>query len=237
MFTLIGFNHELARAREAARTPLLALIRLQWWRDVVAEAAAGKPPRLHEVAGPLHAAITAGLLEPAALLALADAREAEAEEEGMPTEAAFQAYLRGTAGGFAVAVGRLLGASGAALVALQEAGVAYGLAGVLRSVPALAGQGRCLLPAETLARHGLSAEAVVAAPGAAGPVVAALAAAGARPAEALRLRLPRQATAAGLPLVLARRDLRRLRLGRAVPPGRGLGDRLAVIGAGLLGRI
>ena len=56
--------------------------------------------------------------------------------------------------------------------------MAYGLAGVLRSVPALAGQGRCLLPAETLARHGLSAEAVVAAPGAAGPVVAALAAAG-----------------------------------------------------------
>ena len=44
LFTLIAYNHELARAREAAKTPLLALMRLQWWRDVVDDAAAGKPP-------------------------------------------------------------------------------------------------------------------------------------------------------------------------------------------------
>src|SRR3954452_23828685 len=87
VFALLAYNHELARAREAARTPLLALMRLQWWRDVVADAAAGHPPRRHVVAAPLHAAITRGLLDPASLAALADAREAEAEEAGIPTEA------------------------------------------------------------------------------------------------------------------------------------------------------
>ncbi len=35
LFTLYAFDHELARARMVASQPLLALIRLQWWREVV----------------------------------------------------------------------------------------------------------------------------------------------------------------------------------------------------------
>ncbi len=250
LLALLAYNHELARAREAARNPLAALIRLQWWRDAVEDAAQGKPARRHEVAGPLHAAIAAGLLDPAALAAVAAALEAEAEEGGIPSRAALDAYLRGTAGALAVAAGRLLGAAeGAALAALQEAGSLYGLAGVLRSVPALAARdGRCLLPAEALAERGLTPEAVVADPRAEGVrrAVAGLAAAGAARcgpcAAALRDARPaRAAVAAALPLVLARRDLRRLAAGRAEggagAAGRGLGDRLAVVVAGLRGRV
>ncbi len=235
LFTLIAFNHELARAREAARTPMIALIRLQWWRDAVEEATTGKPPRRHEVAGPLHAAIKAGLLDAADLHAMADAREAEAEEEGIPTDAAFATYLRASAGGFAVAAGRLLGATGPGLAALQEAGAAFGLAGVLRSTAALASQGRCLLPAEALAAEGLAAEAVIADPASAAPVIATLAGRGLERARSLRPRPPRGAIAAALPLVLARRDLRRLARGQPIPPTRGVADRLAVTAAGLLG--
>jgi phytoene synthase len=242
LFALIAFNHELARAREAAKTPLIALMRLQWWRDAVEDAAAGKPARRHEVAGPLHAAISAGAFDADSLRAMIDAREAEAEEEGIPTEAALGAYLRGTAGGFAVAAGRLLGAPPALLPALQEAGAAYGLAGVLRSVAVLAAQGRCLLPQEALATEDLGPEAVVAAPEAAAVrrVVAGLARPALAPLPDLgrRLRgLPRGALAAALPLVLARRDLQRLAAGRAVPAERGFGDRAAVTLAGLLGRV
>ena len=245
LFTLIAYNHELARAREAARTPLVALMRLQWWREAVEQAAAGKPPRRHEVAAPLHAAIAAGALDPADLMAIADAREAEAEEGGIPTGAAFQAYLRGSAGGVAVAAGRLLGAPPATLPALQQAGAAYGLAGVLRSVPALAAQGRCLLPEDALTAAGLTAEAVLAAPDsvAVGRVARALAQAGLEslPTTAGALRaLPPGAVAAALPLVLARRDLRRIAgTGRLRPQtaGRGALDRMAVALAGLRRRI
>ncbi|NKC34459.1 squalene/phytoene synthase family protein, partial [Falsiroseomonas selenitidurans] len=122
LFTLFAVNHELARAREAASSQIATLIRLQWWRDAVAEAAEGRPARRHEVAGPLHAAIAAGALDPETLSALVDAREAEAEPEGIPTREAFGAFLRAGAGGLAVAAARLLGAPDAALPAVQRLG-------------------------------------------------------------------------------------------------------------------
>lgn len=228
LFTLIAYNHELARAREAASNPLLALMRLTWWREAVEQAAAGHPPRAHEVAAPLHAAIAAGLLDPADLIAMAEAREAEAEEEApIPSTPALHAYLRGTAGGFAVAAGRLLGAPPALLPGLQAAGALYGLAGVLRAVPALAAQGRCLLPADLV-----ETPAILADPEAALPVIRRLAAEAPPPPDLTAL--PREAVAAALPLVLARRDLRRLAQGRRV--ARGGFDRLAVAWAGLCGR-
>ncbi|WP_253187700.1 squalene/phytoene synthase family protein, partial [Roseomonas sp. TAS13] len=119
LFTLIAFNNELARAREVVSQPMMALIRLQWWRDSLDEMAAGRPVRRHEVAGPLHALVTAGVLDAADLQAMVDAREAEAEE--IESRGAFESYLRGSAGGFAVAAGRLLGAPPALLPALQSA--------------------------------------------------------------------------------------------------------------------
>ena len=242
LFTLLAFNHELARAREVASQPMLALIRLHWWREVLLEGLAGKPPRKHEVAEPLAALLRQRLLDPEALNAMVDAREVEAEEEGIATEAALRAYLRGTSGSLAVATARLGGSLGAWAAAVQQAGALYGLAGLLRSVPALAARGRCLLPVDVLARHGVSLHEAMATPEAA-PVRAAvveLASAGLSEARALRPRLrhlPRHYRPAALPFVLARRDLQRLAGGGAVPPARGLGDRLAVVAAGLLGRL
>ncbi|MGK7869422.1 squalene/phytoene synthase family protein [Falsiroseomonas sp. E2-1-a20] len=236
LFALIGFNHELARAREATTTQIAALIRLQWWRDAVAEAAAGQPARRHEVAEPLHAAIRSGALDPSDLTALVDAREAEADPEGIPTREAFGAWLRAGAGGFAVAAGRLLGAPDAALPALQRRGALVGMAGVLRSIPAHSAQGRCLLPQDSLAEAGLNAEGVVAQPAVAEPLRRAMAEeGGAMLARERQVALPRQALAAALPAVLAGRDFRRMAAGRDVPATRGLGDRLAVAWAGFRG--
>lgn len=225
LFLLIAFNHELARAREAATNPLAALIRLTWWREAVEEAAAGRAPRAHELAAPLHAAIAAGVLHAPDLIAMAEAREAEAEEEGFPSTPAFHAYLRGTAGGWCVAAGRALGAPAALLPALQEAGMLYGLAGVLRAAPGLAARGRCLLPADVVEPASALAD-----PARLAPAIRALAAA-APPAPDLSA-LPGAAIAAALPLVLARRDLARLARGREAR--RGLLDRLAVARAGFL---
>ena len=229
LLALIAFNHELARARETTSEPHLALIRLQWWRDVVEGAA-----RRHEVATPLAAALDAGLLHRGDLLAMIDAREAEAEP-AIETLAAWLDYVRGSAGGLAVAAARLLEAPQPE--ALRPFGAAYGVAGLLRSVPLLARQQRCLLPLDVLAAHGLSAEMAIAAP-ASEPVsraLATLAAAGRRLLDQARgTRIPRQSIAAALPAVLARRDLART---PPYTPWRGLGDRLAVMRAGLAGRI
>ena len=199
LLTLYAFNHELARAREAVSEAPLALIRLQWWREVVEGA-----HRRHEVAEPLRDAIEAGELDRGDLLALIDAREAEAEP-AFETAQDWRAYLLGCAGGVAVAAGRLLGSSDAE--GLRPLGAAYGIAGLLRSIPAHARQGRCLLPRDILAGHGLTPEGVIAEPHAAGvqAVMRQLA------HEGLMLltppRLIGRAIAAALPAVLARRDL------------------------------
>jgi phytoene synthase len=229
LFALYAFNHELARAREAVSEPILALIRLQWWREVVEGAA-----RRHEVAEPLVAAIEAGLLQRADLLSLIAAREIEADP-AILTIAAWRDYVLGSAGGLAVAAGRLLGAPEPER--LRPFGAAYGVAGLLRSIPALARQGRCLLPEDVLSAHDLSPEEVIGASAGAklGPVMRALAAEGHALLEQSKgLRLPRPAIAAALPAVLARRDLARPFVHL---PGRGLGDKLAVVVAGMAGRI
>src|ERR1700753_2441141 len=87
LLTLYAFNHEIARAREVASQPLLALIRLQWWREVVEGEA--KP---HEVATPLSEALAEGRLARADLLALIVARETEVEGE-IATEDAWRDWL------------------------------------------------------------------------------------------------------------------------------------------------
>jgi phytoene synthase len=226
LLALYAFNHELARAREVASEPTLALMRLQWWREVVEGTA-----RRHPVADMLRDAIGNGALVAADLLAVIEAREAEAEPE-FATAVDWQAYLSGSAGGVAVAAGRLLGAPDAE--ALRPLGAAYGLAGVLRSIPAHARQGRCLLPHDRLTEHALTPERLIAAP--TSPQALSVTRQLAREGMQLlhRMRLPRSAIAAALPAVLARRDLRRA---PAFPIERGFGDRAAVLLAAISGQV
>jgi phytoene synthase len=229
LLTLYAFNHELARAREVASEPPLALIRLQWWREVVE----GEPKR-HEVASPLSDAITAGTLKPADLLPVIEAREAEAYAD-FETVADWRAWLLAGAGGLAVAAASALGATEPE--ALRPFGAAYGVAGLARATGVLAAHGTCLLPRDLLAIHDLSPEAFIHDPGSA-PARAALddviRQGRALLADAARIPVPRPAVAAALPAVLARRDLAQW---PTVALPRRLGDRLAVTFAAMSGRI
>ena len=224
LMLLYAFNIEIARARDVASEPVLALIRLQWWREVVEGEV-----RRHELATPLTAALEAGVLARADLSAMIDARAQEAEPS-MPDRGTFLRYLDGTAGALAVAAARVLGASDPERFRL--AGRGYGLGGQLRSVRALASRGRCQLPEDALAAHGLTQHEVVADPDLAAlrPVLVQLAREGL--AWLPPLRLPRPVIAAALPGVLARRDLRRV---PAPARLRGLDDKLAVLVAAVRG--
>ena len=234
LFALYAFDTELSRARAVTQEPMIALIRLAWWREVVEGA-----PRSHEVATPLAAAVSAGLLDRADLLGVIAAREIEAEGE-IPTLPDWRAWLEAGAGGIAVAAGRLLGAPEPE--ALRPLGAAWGAARVLRGIPLLARQGRSLLPADLCAAHQLRHDELARRPeGPALRSVRRLLAAEARGwlAAAGPMRLPRSAIAAALPAVLARRDLRPDPTREATPAeeGRGLGDRLAVLLAAARGQV
>jgi phytoene synthase len=230
LFVLFAFNHELARIREVASESTLVLIRLQWWREVIDGAC-----RAHEVARPLAEALAMRRLWRQDLHAIIDAREIEAEPE-IANLADWRAYMLAGAGGVAVAAARVLGAPEPEL--MRPAGAAYGVAGLLRSASLLAARGRCLLPADLLAREGASVERAVGEP--ASPQVQAVAAQLVSEARTWLLgwdaaRVPREAIAAALPAVFARRDLARWPRLASFP--RGIGDKLAVTIAGLRGRV
>jgi phytoene synthase len=200
------FNNELARAREVASAPLLALIRLQWWREVV-EGSAKK----HDIATPLRDALEAGQFAAEDLAALITAREAEADE--IADFPAFCAYARGTGGRLARIAAKFLGADSPEV---EDLGTAYAIAGILRAAPYLARQNRSLLPADGTGEEILAAHAV----------------------KLLAVRPPRMVLAAALPAAFARRDLRpRLQAQDAKPHERNVWDRLAVLRAGLTGRV
>jgi phytoene synthase len=193
------FNHELARAREVASAPLLALIRLQWWAEVVEGA-----EKRHDIATPLTAAMARGAFAAADLMSLVDGRRVEAEGD-IPDRDAFLAYVRGTAGRLARVAGQRLGVDHATI---EDAGTAYGIAGVMRAAPFHTAQGRSLLPATGAA--GLADEA----------------------RRLLDAKPPRAGLPAALPAAFVRRDL-----ARGGVAARGLGDRLAVIRAAATGRL
>ncbi|MDE2240860.1 MAG: squalene/phytoene synthase family protein, partial [Rhodospirillales bacterium] len=152
------------------------LIRLQWWREVVQG-----QRREHELAAPLADALDAGRLPREGLLALINAREAEADEQ-IPDLSAFLAYARGTGGRLARLAGKLLGKDSAAI---EDLGTAYTISGVLRAAPFLARQERSLLPADGTPPEILMTEA----------------------RSLLAAKPPRGAFAAWAPAAFVRRDL------------------------------
>jgi phytoene synthase len=225
LFTLYAFNHELARAREVAREPGLALIRLQWWHEVVEGAV-----RQHEVAQPLAALIAEGVLPAPLLRSMIEMREAEAVEPPA-TLAVFLSRMQQGPGALAQAAGTVLG--GEALARLGALGAAYGVAGTLRNVAALARQERCVLPLDLLEAAGMSEAQAIAAPAEAEAAVRPDFLAAARQLRGRRRRVPRAVLAAALPAVLARRDL-----AHGVPAAsRGLADRVAVLWGAVTSRI
>jgi phytoene/squalene synthetase len=79
LLALLAFNHELARTRSVTREPMLARIRLEWWREAVGEAVGTGKPRAQPVVESLSETARRHRLPAQDLVALIDAREEEIE--------------------------------------------------------------------------------------------------------------------------------------------------------------
>jgi len=106
LFPLYAFNLEVARAPWVTAEPMIARMRLQWWRDALEEIAAGGVIRRHEVVTPLALAIRAE--DVPVLLRLIDARDRDVEGEAFVDAAALWSYLEATAGGLIEVAARRL---------------------------------------------------------------------------------------------------------------------------------
>lgn len=144
LFPLYAFNLEIARAPFMSAEPMVALVRLQFWRDVVA----GKTVAAHDVAGPIAGLIASGRLDAALLETMLDAREGDVDGIGRASATAVTTYAKGTSGA-------LMAASGPGdAAALTQLGTAQGIANWLLALPELARAGRGhVAPSEEMVRE------------------------------------------------------------------------------------
>ncbi len=137
LFPLYAFNLEVARAPWVTAEPLIAEMRLQWWRDVVA----GGDARAHEVAGPLHGVIAGAGLPVEVLDRMIAARMWDVGRDAFAGQAAMDTYLDDTAGGL-MWLACMAAGSSRGEAAARDIGWAAGLAAFLRAAPELAARGR-----------------------------------------------------------------------------------------------
>jgi len=147
LFTLYAFNHELARAREVVSEPPLALIRLQWWRDVIDGERAGEAAA-NPVAAALTETVTRFALPKALLLDLIEAHAFDLYDDPMPTFEALEGYGRQTSGAIFALAARIAGARAEHVA--EQGGLAYGLTALLRSFALHASRRQFFVPLEFL---------------------------------------------------------------------------------------
>ncbi len=143
LFPLHAFALEIARAPYLTAEPLIAEMRLQWWRDVLDEIAEGRLVRRHEVATPLADVLDASgarLLD-----ASVAARKWDVSREAFPGTPGLLTYIEATSATPAWVAARTLGS--VTEDAVRAIGRAGGLARYLQAVPVLRAAGRDPLPA------------------------------------------------------------------------------------------
>lgn len=138
LFPLFAFNAEISRAPWVTQEPMIAEMRLQWWRDALEEIATGKTVRRHEVVDGL-----ADVLDPQAaqlLDATVAARRWDIYSDAFEDDAHLDNYLDATCGHLVWTAARLLGTAEEDPVR----DVAYGMAvaNLLRAAPELETRGR-----------------------------------------------------------------------------------------------
>ena len=138
LFPLYAFNVEVSRAPWVTQEPMIAEMRLQWWRDVLEEIQNGGPVRKHEVATPLARVLAP---ETAAMLdGLVAARRWDVYRDAFEDMAHFDTYIDATSGHLMWAAAATLGAAQEGVV--RDAAWAMGLAQFLRAIPGLEAAGR-----------------------------------------------------------------------------------------------
>jgi phytoene synthase len=130
VIAIYAFNQELTRVALGSREPMVAEIRLTWWREGLDELLARKPPRAHPVMQALTEAIRRNGLAAAPLEALADSSFEELEPGRFADEDALERYLDATSGAVMALAAAITG--GVDVAALRPAAHAWGLVGLIR---------------------------------------------------------------------------------------------------------
>ncbi len=159
LHALYAFNGEISRVRELAREALPGEIRLQWWRDVIADDGRGEVDA-NPIAAALRDTVAQFDLPSELLVRLIDAHEFDLYDDAMATAAELDAYGRDTEGVLMTLAARILAGSAGIAAATADAAATAGIAAAatrrLRSFPADLARRQLFVPLATLERHGVS---------------------------------------------------------------------------------
>jgi 15-cis-phytoene synthase len=142
LFPVYAFNVEIIRAPWLTKEPMIAEMRLQWWRDALDEIRAGGTVRRHEVVDALAAVLDAegaGTLD-----AMIAARRWDIYSDPFADWDDFDAYIGKTSGLLMSTAARLLGHGDSRVV--PDFAYATGVANLLRALPVLLDRQRQPLP-------------------------------------------------------------------------------------------
>ncbi|WP_349364521.1 MAG: phytoene/squalene synthase family protein [Roseitalea porphyridii] len=156
--TLYLFNAETARLRDIVSEPLPGEIRLQWWREVI-DGDRAEEAGQHPLAAPLLETIDRYDLPATAFDNLLEARIFDLYDDPMPARTDLEGYLGETASALIQMACQILngGAAPPTADAAGHAGVAYGIANLIRQMPVHRARGQVYLPADLLAAAGTGA--------------------------------------------------------------------------------
>jgi phytoene synthase len=163
LFALYAFDIETARIPSLVSEALPGEIRLQWWRETIEGKREGEAAG-HPVAFVLGATIARFGLPAAAFDEILAARGFDLYDEPIETLAALETYMERTASDLIGLAAMILnGGSDPGPAALfRHAGLALGLAGLLRDLPVHAERRKLYVPLELLNRYKANAEDIFA---------------------------------------------------------------------------
>jgi phytoene synthase len=143
LLALYAFNVEIARVADTVREPMMGEIRLEWWRETLAGARAGVP-RNHDVARALTILFATIALPAEPFEAMIAARGFDSSADTLADRVAVESYCDATSGNLMRLATRILGGGDDA--AAHDAGIAYALSGIVRSIAHHAARHKSYLP-------------------------------------------------------------------------------------------
>lgn len=151
LMVIYAFNVEVARAPWVTQEEMIAEMRLQWWKDAIAEIYEDNTVRRHEVVTPLSEVVARNQLPRALFDELIEARRFDIYREGHASQEAFETYIASTSANVMKAAGLALAARDLDSFALY--GRATGLANLFKALPELYARGRDPIPAGSIDRN------------------------------------------------------------------------------------
>lgn len=152
LWTLYAVNAEIARIRDGVSEPMLGHLKVQWWRDVVANIAANQgAPAGYPIAEALQRVMAGGRFTSVWFEDILIARDWELDDGVFPTLASLEEHVERTAVRLAWLSLDVLGITDTiSRDAVRHAAMGFALCGMLRAIPFHAARNRLLMPSDLL---------------------------------------------------------------------------------------